>query len=194
LTYKARMQSEGGGRAIVIKAAPPGLQPVRNRDVLRQARILEVLAGTGVAVPEVLGEDPGEPPEIPPLFVMSYVEGESYEPAFSALSTEATKDQIKSRAYAAARMAALLHNLDVDDSRLAGESVVEPEDEIARWARAFGSVEDDLRTGADDVRDRLAAAVPAALAPSILHGDWRLGNMQCEGDSIGAVIDCESGR
>jgi len=36
---------------IVVKMAPPGLTPVRNRDVLRQARILRALgAAEGVPV------------------------------------------------------------------------------------------------------------------------------------------------
>ena len=39
----------------MIKVAPPGLEPVRNRDVLRQARALRALHPVdGVNVPEVL--------------------------------------------------------------------------------------------------------------------------------------------
>ena len=68
------------GRAVVIKVAPPGVEPVAHRDVLRQARILKALAATRVPVPEVLWEDPGGPPHIPPLFVMSHVEGDCVEP------------------------------------------------------------------------------------------------------------------
>src|SRR5689334_18160411 len=62
-------------QTVVIKVAPPGVEPVAHRDVLRQARILKALAATPVPVPKVLWEDPGRPPEIPPLFVMSHVEG-----------------------------------------------------------------------------------------------------------------------
>ena len=68
-----------------MKVAPPGLDPVRNRDVLRQARVLTALAEVAdVAVPAVWGTEAGTPPGIPPLFVMSYVEGESYEPRHQA--------------------------------------------------------------------------------------------------------------
>lgn len=41
LTYSART---GGGTRVVVKVAPPGLDPVRNRNVLRQARVLTALA------------------------------------------------------------------------------------------------------------------------------------------------------
>src|SRR5215475_2532503 len=66
LTYSARV----GDRRVVVKVAPPGLPPVRNRDVLRQARLLRALRTTPVPVPEVVGEDAGDPPDVPPLFIM----------------------------------------------------------------------------------------------------------------------------
>jgi aminoglycoside phosphotransferase (APT) family kinase protein len=70
------------GREVVIKVAPPGVDPVAHRDVLRQAPIMKALAANRFPVPEVLWEDPGQPPEIPPLFVMSHVEGDCVEPLF----------------------------------------------------------------------------------------------------------------
>src|SRR6476619_1342141 len=78
LTYSARV----GDQRVVVKVAPPGLAPVLNRDVLRQARVIRALQGTAVPVPEVLWEDDGDPPDEPPLFVMSFVEGASLEPLF----------------------------------------------------------------------------------------------------------------
>ena len=74
------------GRKVVIKVAPPGVEPVAHRDVLRQARIIKALAGTRVPVPEVLWEDAGDPPHAPPLFVMSHVEGDCAEPLFDGVA------------------------------------------------------------------------------------------------------------
>src|SRR5947209_8541498 len=54
----------GGVDVIVLKVAPPGLEPRRNRDVLRQARCMAALGQVpGVAVPPILFTDPGRPPE-----------------------------------------------------------------------------------------------------------------------------------
>src|SRR4051812_10156271 len=87
ITYSARTAE---GTRVVVKVAPPGLEPVRNRDVLRQARVLRALAPVAdVAVPGVWGADAGTPPEVPPLFVMDFVEGESYEPRHSDVSERA---------------------------------------------------------------------------------------------------------
>ncbi len=58
------------GREIVVKSGVPGLEPVRNRDMLRQAKVHKALESSNVPVPRVLAEDPGEPPEIAPFFVM----------------------------------------------------------------------------------------------------------------------------
>src|SRR5689334_7521087 len=66
LTYDATLIGGTMDRA-VVKVAPPGLAPVRNRDVLRQARLLEILATVpGIEVPGVLACDDGAPPEVPP--------------------------------------------------------------------------------------------------------------------------------
>src|ERR1700747_1610582 len=66
LTYVGRCSD----RPVVVKVAPPGVRPIAHRDVLRQARIIRALAATPVPVPEVLFDDPGDPPAVPPLFVM----------------------------------------------------------------------------------------------------------------------------
>src|SRR5437879_6033660 len=70
----------GGGERVVVKIAPEGLDPVGNRDVLRQAAVLQALEGVdGLAVPRVLVTDA----TAPPLFVMTLVAGDSFEPVNS---------------------------------------------------------------------------------------------------------------
>src|SRR5690606_15773469 len=67
LTYRMRLQNSLHND-VVVKVAPPGLPPVRNRDVLRQARLLQILHGRpGVSVPTVIATDVGDPPSVPPL-------------------------------------------------------------------------------------------------------------------------------
>src|SRR5579863_1706958 len=86
LTYAGAIEA-AGGRRVVVKVAPPGVAPVLNRDVLRQARLIRALGSTSVPVPEVLWEDEGAPPGVPPLFVMSFLEGTSLEPLFDLEGT-----------------------------------------------------------------------------------------------------------
>ncbi len=191
LTYSARLMGTPEER-IVLKVAPPGLEPVRNRDVLRQAKVFDVLAeAPGVAVPRVLGTSEGDPPEIPPLFVMNFVPGESYEPVLSPPRPDLSAEVIQSRAFAAARMLAALHRSPV--SALSDERETDLVREVGRWTKAFSTVDDDLRGGsrAPRAQEKLEKALPESLPPVILHGDYRLGNMQIEGTQIGALIDWE---
>lgn len=190
ITYSARLPSDD---RVVVKVAPPGLDPVRNRDVLRQVRVLRALADVpGVAVPAVVGTDAGQPPMTPPLFVMTFVPGESYEPRHDPAPAHMPTDAARARATAAARMLAALHAVVPDRVGL-DEPPVALTAEVERWSAAFATCAlDPAIAGATHrCRVRLMAAVPRQRGPAVLHGDWRLGNMQCFDAEIHAVIDWE---
>jgi aminoglycoside phosphotransferase (APT) family kinase protein len=190
-THRLTIDTGRGPFDLVVKVAPAGLAPVRNRDVLRQARLLRALAPVdGVAVPAVAFEDPGAPPGVPPLFAMQYVEGESFEPVSDRDVSLPAPATMKARATAAAAMLARLHT--TDPALVApGEVAGTPLDEVARWAAAFATVDEALAPGHRACAARLRASAPTARPPAIVHGDWRLGNMLCAGDGIAAVIDWE---
>jgi aminoglycoside phosphotransferase (APT) family kinase protein len=177
-------RGERDGRAVVIKVAPPGLEPVAHRDVLRQARIIKALAATAVPVPTVLWEDPGNPP----LFVMSHVDGECVEPLFDGC---APTDDLVERYRNACRAMAALHGLSPIDLGLGGEPVVDPVAEVQRWCATLQTVDAALVPDWQGVRDALLACPPKPMRASVVHGDYRLGNLLAVGHQIKAVIDWE---
>lgn len=185
LTYVAELSGvPAGHERVVLKVAPPGLPPVRNRDVLRQGRIMAALWGRpGVRVPRVLFHDGGAPPFV----AMELVPGECVEPVLVPRG-RVPAAHVRARALDAARVLAALHRVDPADT---SEPVVRLTDEIDRWTRAFATVPDDLRTGHEKVAERLHATVPPAMAPVFTHGDYRLGNTLCEAGRVTAVIDWE---
>ena len=186
ITLAARLGDRDDTR-IVLKIAPPGLEPVRNRDVLRQARALTAVAAIGgVAVPEVLFTDG----DTPPFFGMAFVEGDSVEPVTSD-DRLPPADHVHARAVAAAEMLARLHVVDPRDIGLADEPEADLLSEVERWELALDTVDEDLRPGHTACAAALKANVPAAVPAAVLHGDWRLGNMLCRGSRIEAVIDWE---
>jgi aminoglycoside phosphotransferase (APT) family kinase protein len=190
LSYLARASVAGSERRVVVKVAPAGLAPVRNRDVLRQARLLRRLRATDVPVPEVLWEDPGAPPDEPPLFVMTFVEGASFEPLFDQDGTDDV-GVVGRRLHAAARVLAALHSLDPETLALGDEPPVALADEVGRWTRLLGTVDAALVPGWERVADRLLATAPPEVQPAVVHGDFRLGNVLAAGPDITAVIDWE---
>ncbi|OBG26574.1 phosphotransferase family protein [Mycobacterium sp. E3198] len=179
---------ERDGRGVVIKVAPPGVEPVGHRDVLRQARIMKALAPTHVPVPEVVWEDPGEPPDVPPLFVMSHVEGDCVEPLFDGCPPDV---ELAERYRNACRAMAALHRLSPRELGLDAEPVVDPGAEVQRWSDTLCTVDAALVPGWRGVRDALLACAPTAMGPSAVHGDFRLGNLMAVGTRITAVIDWE---
>ncbi|ORW32795.1 acyl-CoA dehydrogenase [Mycobacterium paraense] len=176
------------GRAVVIKVAPSGVAPVAHRDVLRQARIMKALAATRVPVPEVVWEDPGSPPDVPPLFVMSRAEGDCVEPLFDGCPPGA---DLAERYRGACRAMAALHGLSPRALGLAGEPVCDPVAEVQRWCDTLRTVDPALVPGWPGVRDALLACAPTAMGPAVVHGDFRLGNLMAVGARITAVIDWE---
>ncbi|WP_297593926.1 phosphotransferase family protein [Mycobacterium sp.] len=176
------------GRRVVIKVAPPGVEPVAHRDVLRQARILKALAATSVPVPEVLAEDPGNPPGTPPLYVMSHIDGDCVEPLFDGGGAfEGLTDRYRN----ACRAMAALHRLSPTGLGLGGEPVVDPVAEVHRWSDTLRTVDPELAPGWTAVRDSLLDCAPGAMAPRVVHGDFRLGNLLAVGSHVSAVIDWE---
>jgi aminoglycoside phosphotransferase (APT) family kinase protein len=191
LTYRGTAHTPAPGRAVVVKVAPAGLEPVRNRDVLRQARVMKALQAAGVLVPAVLFEDTGAPPEVPPLFVMELVPGTSLEPLFDREQGDEPAPVVAERMRDAARVMASLHSHDVAALGLGDELVTPLEDEIGRWVRVLETVDRDLAPRWREVADALLAARPAPWPAAVVHGDFRLGNLLAHGERVTAVIDWE---
>jgi aminoglycoside phosphotransferase (APT) family kinase protein len=189
LTFAATLRGAADGdRRVVIKVAPPGLEPVRNRDVLRQARVMRAVRDAPrVLVPAVLVQDDGSPP----FFVMELVAGEAYEPKWDVSEAPPAPEVVAVRARAAARMLAGLQAIEPASVGLADEPALAPAQELERWARLFATAGDDLRGNELELQRALAASVPTPMPPRILHGDYRLGNMQFAGDRLDALIDWE---
>jgi aminoglycoside phosphotransferase (APT) family kinase protein len=192
LTYTALVI--GGpvvGERVVLKVAPAGLEPVRNRDVARQARLMRALAGApGVRVPTVYFEDAGAPPEVSPFHAMNIVPGECLEPILSEVSA-AVLPLVPRRAFGAARMLASLHRVDPDAIGLGDEKRYTLEGEIQRWTRAFETVDERMSARYLEAEKRLFDTMPHPLPDAVCHGDYRLGNMLCDGTEVAALIDWE---
>jgi aminoglycoside phosphotransferase (APT) family kinase protein len=177
---------------VVLKVAPPGLAPVRNRDVLRQARLQKAVQGAGRPLaPDVLFSDPGDPPEVPPFMAMNLVPGECVEPVLCDAPQRPGPDQVRARFFDAVQVLAQLHGIAPAAVGLGDEPAVGLVDEVDRWTRAFVTLPGDMAGDYQRAAKALRASIPAPLPPAVNHGDFRLGNTLCEGLRINAVIDWE---
>jgi aminoglycoside phosphotransferase (APT) family kinase protein len=186
LTYAGQR----GKQQVVVKVAPPGVPPTAHRDVLRQARIIRALAATPVPVPDLLFEDPGDPPDVPPLFVMSFLDGISSEPLFD--DADCGSDPIVAGRFRnAATTLAQLHRLGPDAVGLVSEPVTALRDEVERWCRTLETTDAQLAPGWREVATTLRFSAPPPMPAAIVHGDFRLGNLLADQSRITAVLDWE---
>jgi aminoglycoside phosphotransferase (APT) family kinase protein len=192
ITYVASCRTATRRRRIIVKVAPTGVMPTGNRDVLRQADVQLLLADVGsVPVPGVLFRDAGDPPETPPFYGTEFVDGVSSEPLDEECSPVPEAGVLRARYLEIARTLGRFHRTPLDNSLFIEEKHGDAASELSKWQRAFSSVPDELRVNADECAVRLSDSAPESRTPTLVHGDYRLGNTICVADRIVAVIDWE---
>lgn len=184
LTYRIGI----GERDFVVKAVPPGQRAIGRHDMLRQARILQALAPTDVPVPTVRASEAPTDAAGQAWFAMDLVPGESLEPVLDDPPVEPMLAAARMRR--AAEVLPRLHGVPLEVLPVDSEPFT-PADELARWIRTMNAVPDELVPHGDELRERLSAAVPEAIEPVLVHGDYRLGNILSQGEEPAALIDWE---
>ena len=190
LTY---LVSDGATQVVVRRPPPPPTPPGAN-DMLREARFVSGLAGTGVPVPAVLATAQADEVLDVPFYVMSMVEGPIVTTSTpAALSHPATRREIGE---SLVDTLALLHSIDARAVGL-GEAG-RPEGFNARHLRRMSTLVADADGSLPAAFAPLAAwlgeHVPAESGASIIHNDFRIGNVVLGADAPGrvaAVLDWE---
>jgi len=188
LTYAAEITSNETVRTVVAKLTPPGAPPAGKRDAFRQTAALTACAhAPGLAVPLVLARSAATT-TAPAMCLMSFLPGSASEPNIDVVSL-AEPAVVARRGLAAATALAALQRVDVTALVRAGDWPVPLPAEVVRWGVHLGAIDPVLGRGYERLHDLLMASIPRPLPPVLAHGDYRLGNMLCDGDEITALID-----
>jgi aminoglycoside phosphotransferase (APT) family kinase protein len=179
LTYRVTV----GETAVVIKAVPAGRPAIGRHDMLRQARILGALTGSGVPVPALITSDDVEPA----WYAMSWANGEAVEPVLDGITL--APGLASERALIAARLLAELHR--VQPAELAAVEAVPLRDEVAKWSAVLHAGPAEFIPAGAELCSLLADRIPSPIAPTIVHGDYRLGNILFDGSAVQAIVDWE---
>ena len=197
LTYRLRVAGDDGAEhRWVLRRPPLGHVLATAHDMVREHTVQAALQGivpvpAMVALcsdPDVLGA---------PFYLMSDVEGVVVR---SGREAQALGPEAMARAgQALVRTLAVLHR--VDPAAVGLEGFGRPDGFLARQVRRWSGQLDASRSrevaGIDELRDRLAAAVPAERdlphRRGIVHGDFRLDNVVLDpsGPEVAAVLDWE---
>lgn len=190
LTYLIRLR---GGHAVLRRPPPPPL-PKGANDVLREARILSALAAQDVPTPRVLAvAQSGEVLDVP-FYIMDHVPGhvvtDQLPPGFDPGRAP------RAMALAMVDGMARLHAVDWQAAGLDGFG--RPENFNARHLdrlKALMQTRDDpVPAALADMAADLAARVPAESGATILHNDFRVGNVIWSPDPpprLLAILDWE---
>jgi aminoglycoside phosphotransferase (APT) family kinase protein len=189
LTYRL---TDSAGRSWVLRRPPLAGVVSSAHDVLREHRIMAALAGGAVPVPTMVAACADESVIGVPFFVMRYVDGvvlhdeqlagEFPEPARARVG----RDLVTALA--------ALHSVDPAQVGLAdlgpGASYVRRQ--LTRWRQQLDRLGVQADAAMCSVHERLSAAVPVQTHTTIVHGDFRLGNVIVSRDgAVRAVLDWE---
>jgi aminoglycoside phosphotransferase (APT) family kinase protein len=163
---------------VVLRRPPRGPLPPSAHDVLREARLLQALQTTAVRVPQVLAVCEDESVIGSPFYVMEMIRGEVItQTAPAGLDSDGEHGRIASEL-----IDALVELHAVDHATLALDGFGRPTGYLQRQLRRFSGLWEHNRTRevaeVAEVGQWLAAHLPAhEPAPTIVHGDYRLGNV-----------------
>lgn len=187
---------ERGDDRFVLRRPPRPPLPPSAHDMVREARLQLALAAQGIRVPRIRAVCEHDELLGVAYYVYDYLEGVVIadelppglgdEPARRRLG----EDLVDTLAE--------IHAVDVSAPDLA--AFLRPGSYLERQVRRFAQLWElnatrDLPVVAE-VGARLAASLPEPLAPTVVHGDYRLGNMIVEprrADPIAGVLDWEMG-
>jgi aminoglycoside phosphotransferase (APT) family kinase protein len=183
VTYLVRR--DGGGWVLRRPPRPP--LPPSAHDVLREALLLRALERTEVRVPRVLATCDDEAVIGAPFYVMERVIGEVLN---AELPSGLTGERI------GAELIDALIEVHAADWQACGlEGFGKPTGYLERQVRRFTGLWEHNQTrdvpAIDEVTAWLAAHRPESGPATIVHGDYRLGNVMFTGDRLSAIFDWE---
>ena len=183
-----------GDRRFVLRRPPRGPIPPSAHDVLREARVIGAVGPAGVRAPAVLAV--GDDPAIigVPFFVMDAVDGE----VITTTVPEPLDTPEQRRALSFELVDALVE-LHAVDWRAAGlEGFGKPTGYTERQVKRFLGLWQINRTReipeVERVAEWLTANLPDSPPATIVHGDYRLGNVMFSRDAparLNAILDWE---
>lgn len=188
VSHDTLIVSVDGSPRAVLRLAPPRAEILPRLQPAEEGRLFELLAGSGLPVPEALIVDRDGTRLGRPGLLMSYQPGEN------ALTWAEMEERGGAGAidHAFATIVAM-HSLPVPvEWPQAGEPEGHAELELAGVRRLAGEAGEGAPAELLAAASELAAAVPAPSGPPcIVHGDFRPANLMASGGAITGILDWE---
>ena len=189
LTYEL---VDGTGARLVLRRPPMGHVLATAHDMGREWRFISALAPTPVAVPMPIASCADDGVIGAPFFVMEFVDG--------VVLTDLTDVQTITRSarqragFAMVETLAALHSVDIeavglDDIGPRADFVAR---QLRRWQRQWEQTKPGDFAAMNELHRRLEVAMPPQQRDTIVHGDFRLGNLMLDdAGEVLAILDWE---
>lgn len=184
ITYRIQRN----GQTYVLRRGPRPPLPPSTHDMVREARIQQLLHTEGVLVPQILAVCADESVLGVPFYVMSFVEGVVITDAAPPALGSAEHREATSRAVVDAL--AQLHRVDVTQPGLSG--LGRPEGYLERQVRRFSGLWETNTTRqlpqVQTLANWLEENRPESQGVSVVHGDYRMGNLLFRDSAPASVV------
>ncbi|MGH7353824.1 MAG: phosphotransferase [Candidatus Rokuibacteriota bacterium] len=183
---------EAGGHEYVLRRKPPGKLLPSAHAVDREYRVITALQGTGVPVPRTYAYSDDASVVGTPFYVMSYVRGRLFRDPHLAGAAPAERRAIYDSMN---EIEARLHTLDCQTLGLAdfGRPGNYYARQIHRWSQQYRISETEKIEAMERLMEWLPANIPPGDETTLVHGDYRAGNMLMHETEprVVAVLDWE---
>lgn len=180
------------GTQLVLRKKPPGPLLPSAHAVEREYRILKALAGSAVPVPPVLLLHEVDDVVGTPFYLMERLDGRVFHE--TALPGIAPADR-RAMYFSMAETLAVLHGFDWQSAGLSdfGKPGNYYARQLARWGRQWRETKTQDIPAVDRTIDWLGAHLDETPETTVVHGDFRLGNLMFATDAprVVAVLDWE---
>lgn len=183
-----------GDTEVVLRRGPRPPLPRSTHDMMREARVQQGLATVGVAVPRILAVCDDEGVLGVPFYIMEYLDGEIIIESVGAEFDTPQGRRAASESLVDTLIA--LHNVDLERAGL--ETFGRPAGYLERQIATFSSLATQIAKrempGFDEVTEWLLANLPETQRHTLVHGDYRFGNVmlnRSERPNVIAVLDWE---
>lgn len=179
------------GKAFVLRRPPLGHVLESAHDMGREHKIVSALAGSEVPVAPTHGLCEDASVNGAPFYVMGYVEGLVLHDAEVAKGL--SEEDRRALGLDVIRVLSELHLIDPDDVGLGdlGRKEAYLARQLKRWTKQWEASKTHEIPEMEETAKRLSENMPDQVGATIVHGDYRLGNMMVSGGRIQAVLDWE---
>ncbi|HTY56824.1 MAG TPA: phosphotransferase family protein [Candidatus Binataceae bacterium] len=174
---------------LVIRLAPAGVRISGTADVVRQARVMESLAGTDVPVPPVKWYDYDPAWFGRPFYVVGFIEGHTLLPENPQLDPKSINRLAREGIHALFA----LHRLDWRPRAPVWGEPFDLNEEFKRLDYLLDrpTLDPEMVKLTPRLRERLRATIPPAPQIGLVHGDFQWSNLLMRQGELLAVIDWE---